>query len=562
MQARTARRPGIGLGPIVAAGAVLAALLVGPGVDIGGAVEIPPPGGGFYFQTSGPNAGAGIGDWYSSTDAGAGSGFHYVVITVPCGWPSGTALHIDLFSPEMNQVAGATGQGDEPRGANYDFTQFQLYGPGATIGPGYDEPGPGDAPTIFQFTYPPGALPEAWVRFRTLDPDVTCGTYVLRSAVLTTAPGEGDDDNGWRLRVGTDDDGDPTTDPPANTDNPDNQPGTNDELIVGQVQVSYQQSTGGVACMTLHHYVAPGQASTTFHNFDMDGNTRLRYYAPSDAYDATGVSLGTGSPTLSSDGHWNVSGTLTRGGDTIPNPEAGWWRIVSCLTANNQFIQEALPGRGGYFGQPPTPVLVIGKTDGTTVAPAGGDLTYVVTVTNTSSGPTAGAAHAVVVTDTIPANSTFGGCTIVAPATGSCSQSLGVVTATLGGWINAGDSADVEITVTVDPAATGTVSNNAAAGFEDVLGNPFPAVTASDVDSVGPPVPTPTPTPSPTPIPNPTPAQTPIASVPNTGVDGIRGEQGAASDLGALVGVLLVALLALGWLVVRRQRPSLPRWVR
>lgn len=548
----TATRHGVGRTSVAAAGLLLAALMAGPGVESGAAVEIPPAGG-FYIQTGGQNAGVGIGDWYTSDDAGAGSGFHYITITVPCGWPSGTPLHIDLFSPEMNQVAGALGQGDEPRN-NYDFTQFELYGPNATIGPGYDQPALGGPGSLGPVTYSPGAAPEAWVRFATLTP-ATCGTYVLRSAVLTTAPGEGDDDNGWRLRVGSDNDGLPNNPPPPNSDNPDGVPGTNDELIVGQVQITYQQSVGGLQCLTLYQYIPPGQASATLNNFDLDASgppTLVTYYAPSDTFDPTGQVGGTAG-TLSISGQWN-QGTIARGGDTIANPEAGWWRIVTCLSANNQFIQEAQAGVGVYFSQPPIPTLAIGKTDGTTVAPAGGDLTYVITVTNTSSGPTAGAAHAVVVTDTIPTNSTFVGCMIVPPATGSCSNSLGLVTAALDGWINAGDSVDVEITVTVDPDATGTVSNDASVMYEDVLGNPFPAVTASDVDSVGPPVPTATP--------SPTPAQTPIPTIPDTGVGGIRGEQPGQSPVGALLGVLLVALLGLGWLVVRRQRPTVPRWVR
>jgi len=537
----------------MAAAAILVALMVGSVPYSGAAIEIPPPGG-FYIQTGGPNAAVGIGDWYSANVAGAGSGYHYITITVPCGWPSTTPLHIDLFSPEMNQVAGALLQGDEPRNS-YDFTQFELYGPSATIGPGYDQPAPGTGMAGTQVTYPPGeaAVPEAWVRYATLDP-VTCGTYVVRSAVLTDPPGEGNDDNGWRIRVGSDTDADPNNAPPPSSDDPDGQPGTNDEIIVGQVQITYQQSVGGALCLTLHQYITPGQASATFNNFDMDGNTRVRYYSPSDAYDATGLTGGTAG-TLSSSGQWNL-GTIARGGDTIANPEAGWWRIVSCLSENNEFIQEAQAGIGVYFSQPPTPAVAIGKTDGTTVAPAGGDLTYVITATNTSSGATAGAAHSVVVTDAIPTNSTFQDCTIVPPATGSCSESMGVVTATLDGWINAGNSAAVEITVTVDPDATGMVSNAASMTFEDVLRNPFPAVTASDVDSVGPLAPTATPTSISTATP------TSTFTIPNTSTDGTRGRAPEPSGVAVLATSGLMALLGLGWLVVRRQRSTLTRRAR
>jgi hypothetical protein len=123
-----------------------------------------------------------------------------------------------------------------------------------------------------------------------------------------------------------------------------------------------------------------------------------------------------------------------------------------------------------------------------------------------------------------------------------------VVTATLDDWINAGDSADVQITVTVDLDATGTVSNGAGATFEDVLGNPFPEVTASDVDTVGPPAPTPTPT--------------AIPSVPDAGMDGTRGKEGAIAVGGALVAILIMGLVGLASLAERRQRRSSPRRIR
>ena len=224
--------------------------------------------------------------------------------------------------------------------------------------------------------------------------------------------------------------------------------------------------------------MSAGQASVTFNNYDMDGSTQVHYYAPSDTFDATGLTGGTPG-TLSNNAAWNGGVGLARGGDTIANPEGGWWRIVSCLGAVNQFIQEAQNGVDAYYAEPPTPALSLAKDDGLTVAPAGGDLTYTVTATNTSSGSDAGAALGVVISDTIPTNSSYVSCAFVAPATGTCGETLGVVTATIGGWIDAGDSAALQITVTVDPLATGTITNGASATFVDALGNPFPAVIAS-----------------------------------------------------------------------------------
>jgi hypothetical protein len=77
----------------------------------------------------------------------------------------------------------------------------------------------------------------------------------------------------------------------------------------------------------------------------------------------------------------------------------------------------------------------------------------------------------------------------MAPATGSCGASLGVVTASLNGWINAGAGAQVAVTVTVDPAASGSLTDIATVAYADGLGHAFPVVTASDVDVVLPPLP-------------------------------------------------------------------------
>ena len=524
MHSRTAMRRSTDRGSVAIAVAIFAVMAIAQGVGTSSAAVVPPAGG-FYIQTSGPNAGPGIGDWYSSTPAGAGNGYNYLLITVPCGWPPSTPLYVDLFSPEIN-AAGAAVSSDEPRGAGNDSTQFELYGPGASVGPGYNLPAPG-AGTV-QTTYAPQPAPESWLRFATLSP-ATCGSYVLRSAVL----GAGDDDNGWRVRVGTDTDADPNNAPPANSDDFDGLPGTNDEIVVGQVQITYQHSLGGVACLTLFEFVAPSQPSVTFNNFDMDGNTRVRYYAPADVFDPTGLTGGTVG-TLSNNAAWNGGVGLARGGDTIVAPASGWWRIVSCLSSVNQFIQEGQNAVGAYFNEPPTPALSVSKDDGLTVAPAGGNLTYAVTATNTSSGAGAGAAHAVVITDTIPTNSAFQSCAIVAPASGSCVQSLGMVTATLNGWINAGAGASVRVTVKVDPGATGTVSNGVSASFKDALGNAFPAVTASDVDTVGPPLPT------------------PIPSVPDAAM-GMIGERSAVQLVGPFAAILLAGLVALASLHRRRR---------
>jgi uncharacterized repeat protein (TIGR01451 family) len=456
------------------------------------AVELPPAGNAFWIQTNGPNAAVTLGDWYTSNVAGGGAGYHYVQFQVPCGWPAGLPIYVDLFSPEMNRVAGALAQHEEPNG-NYDSTQFELYGPGATVGPGFTNPAPGAGIPGSRTTYQPGAVgvAESWVRYATLGAPVACGSYVLRSQVLTVDPlnprGTGDDQNGWRLRVGNDNDADPTNAPPANYDNPDGVTGTNDEIVIGMAQTSFQQNSGAVACQTFYEYTNPGQASVTFNNFDMDGVTRLRYYAPGDpSYDPNANAGGTVG-TLSGNGVWNNGGTLaTRVGDTIASPTTGWWRVVNCLSNGNQLIQEGQLGVLSYYTQPPTPSMTLTKTDGTVNASPGQALTYTITATNNSAGATRGAANNVVVTDTIPAGFTYTGCSIPTPTQGTwtCSQAAGVVTFTETGWINAGAAASLRVTGTVNQGVSGTITNTARVNYTDMLGNPFPQVTGTDVDNI------------------------------------------------------------------------------
>jgi len=454
-----------------------------------GAAEIPAASV-FSIQTNGPNAAIGLGDWYTATAGGGGAGYHYLEITIPCGWPAGTPVHVDLFGPEMNQVSGALGDSEEPNGA-YDSTQFELYPPGTVLGPGFAAPAPGTGIAGSQTTFQPGApgVPEQWVRYFTIDPPA-CGTYLLRSEVLASDPlnpaGTGNDQNGWRLRVGADDDADPTNAPPANADDADGVPGTNDEIVVGVTQTSYQHDAGGTQCFTLHEHVAPGQASVTFHNFDMDGNARVRYYAPSDVYDPTGTAGGTAG-VVSGGTAWNGSATTTRVGDTIANPEPGWWRIVTCVNDHNQLVQEGGLARPAYFEQPPTPLLQLAKDDGVTTVAPGQVVTYQIQVSNVASGPTAGAASQVVVTDTLPSEVTFVSCGAPSPAQGtwSCAEAAGVVTFTQSGWISAGLAATLQLTVQVNQGAVGPLVNPAVVTYRDVLGNAYPPASASDTDGIG-----------------------------------------------------------------------------
>jgi uncharacterized repeat protein (TIGR01451 family) len=302
---------------------------------------------------------------------------------------------------------------------------------------------------------------------------VTCGTYILRAQT------NGNADNSWRLRFGSDDDNDPNTPPLTNYDNPDGLPGTGDELSIGLSATTFQHDATSVSCLTLYEYVAPGQSSVTFHNFDMDNQTRVRYYSPTDTYDPNGLTSGTVG-TLSPNAAWNNGTSTTRGGDTISNPTPGWWRIVSCINNNNQFIQEGQTNVTSYMSPPPAPNLTLSKTDGVTVAAPGDIITYTLTFTNTGNPITSpGAAYNVVLTDTLPPQVSFLNCT--AP-NGTCTHSSGTVVYTRTNQLNYNATDTITITVQVDPSLTSSVTftNTAVLDYQDGYGNQYPQVQASD----------------------------------------------------------------------------------
>ena len=470
------------------AGIPLALLAAVAPVTPASAVDVLPTSQPFYLVTHGSSTGLAAGDWYTTPAAGGGGGgSHYLTFDIPCGWPASQAIYLDIFSPRITTAAGSR---DTVTGSA-DSTEFELYGPGATAGPGANTPAPGTGISGYRFSYQPDASTPTWEGFAQFggfgaDPALTCGRYVLRSAVLGGDPfnptGGTDDRNFFTVRLGSDNDTDPTNAPPANTDNFDLAPGTGDEITLGLSANAVRQSSGSTACLTLHEYVAPGTAAVTFHNFGM-GAGRVRYYAPSDVYDATALSGGTVG-TVSGSLTWNNSATTARGGDVVGTPEAGWWREVYCVPSGNTFVPEGRVGVAGYLEQPPSPALTATADDGVTTLQRGATRTTTLTVSNTSSGATAGTARSVVVRDTLPAGETFVSCTVLAPATGTCTQSGGVVTATLSGEVDAGALARVRVVTTVNPTATGTLTHAFTADYTDGLGNAYQQVTATESDDV------------------------------------------------------------------------------
>lgn len=448
------------------------------------AVEVPVVGIPTYIQTNGPTSIIGNGDWYTNVANGTGAGYHYLQFNVPCGWPTNTPIAIDLFSPEMNTI---TPLSDEPEDAVYSNTAFELYPAGTSIGPAPDQPAAGTGIPGTLTTYIPSNAAQQWVRYYTLPAPVVCGQYVLRSQTF------GNDENSWRLRVGLDNDADPTNAPPANIDNPDGLAGTNDELTIGIVQTTYQHNvavppgTEADTCLTLHEYVPPGQPTLVLHNFDLDSVGRVRYYSPADTFDPIAQTGGTAG-TVSGPSVWNGGTTTSRGtGDVIANPISGWWRIVTCTIQSNQYIQEG-QASPGFIVQPPTPVMALSKDDGRTIAGPNDTLTYTIAFTNTSNTTaTPGAATNVVLSDALPPNTNYVSCAVDPRYGGTCAQAAGVVTFNLAQTVSAGASGSVQVTVQVNPNISCTTTTNVVTlTYNDSLGNPYTPLTATDVDTCPP----------------------------------------------------------------------------
>jgi uncharacterized repeat protein (TIGR01451 family) len=437
------------------------------------AADAPLAGSSFFFQTSGAATPLTIGDWYTNAATG-GNGYHYYTINVPCPGPTAIPIHVDLFSPELHGAPGVTidelrdaASGDTTNVAFAANTRFEIYaaGTGVPAAPPYNLPAPGAAGSLQQTTYTPVTTNDAWVRFHTIPAGSACGAYVLRAE---TVGATANDDNSWRLRVSGDDDANATTLPPTNLD-----PG----ITIGQLYGSMQQNSGATACISTYELLGPGAA--TFNNFDMDGNTTVTYFPPRNGGPIAG--------TISVDSAWNVgtgSAPAPRDGDlvNVAANQTGYWRIETCLSSGNQFIQEGGTPFPGLFSLPLS--MTLAKTDGVTTAQMGGYLQYTLTFTNTSV-PTSGIAQGITIVDTIPTNTTFVSVSVTAPATGTCSFASGAVTCAVNGSFLPGQGGTVTVNVQVDnPAAGSTVVNTATLDYRDLLDAEYPRQTASDTDEL------------------------------------------------------------------------------
>ncbi len=353
------------------------------------------------LQTSGPNAGLNIGDYYTNP-AGGGSNNTFT-IDIPCSWPADRAVDIDLYSAEIDSVT--PGAGDPPAideiRAGSDDTTFVL----TQLTDGSGNP----VNNLIQTqTFTAESDGHDWANLATLqsnsvplDTQDFCGLYELSGSTSD------DDDNSFRIRVGFDDDGDIDTPP---IDDIDGLPGSGDELQVGFIQATLQHATGGI-CSTLYEVVPEGLASIVLNNFDMDNSGSVTYYPPGVPPDPGGAPGADGIVgTVSGNAQWNGSTNATRVGDTITDPDPGVWSIVTCVGAGNQYVQEGIEGSPAFLEPPPVADLQIEKAL-ITPAPfaAGQTVQYQIVVTNT--GPQV--ATGVIISDS-PAN--LSGIVITNPA--------------------------------------------------------------------------------------------------------------------------------------------------
>ncbi|MEM7532276.1 MAG: SdrD B-like domain-containing protein [Chloroflexota bacterium] len=431
----------------------------------------------FYFFTIGPNIPVNGADWYSST--GGGDGYHYALIDIPCSWTenqtSDQAVDIDLFSPEIN--LSTTSLDLTPDTNNHDTTTFELYGPNVDVTLP-DQPGPGAAGSIHSVTYDPSSDAESWVRFYSIPAPVACGQYVLRIQT------EINDVNAWLLRVGLDDNDDATDEVPATFDA---LPGTEDRIALSTMTnvTAYvsPDMAGGVGldlpvCTTVYQYVAPGQESVSFNNFDLnqlvgDPDANVQYFSPSQVNPFGLNEENQEEADASAAALWNNNPGGERSGDVFENPESGWWHIVTCASSGNRYIQEGQQNEPIYWTQPPTPDLVLtlsSNTDGSTMA-LGDTIDYAVDISNSIEG-TPGVAYNLAFTQTLPSGTTFQNCALEAGLSGECTgdgTTVNIVLDSVGINADAAVNVQAELVSTAGSSLVSTISGN----YADVFGHAF-----------------------------------------------------------------------------------------
>ncbi len=372
-----------------------------------------------YFQTSGRERPATIGDWYTTKDSSSTDRVHRFVIEVTQEQLTDAGGAVTLT---VNDPKSRTGGADEVGGGASDPTRFALCSarcnPGSASDPAllkrqtFDSSSPDTATFTYTFT--------------------AAGTYQLTSETgafpisgVTTA-NLNDDDNSFTFTMSS----------------------GSFPLVVGQYQSSIQQSVQQT--INLYFLVPVGAASPLqLRNFDVDGNASVMYIRP----DGTAVN-----GAASGNGTWNGGGTVNSGADSVAiNNSYGWWTMrLTNLTAGNQLVVEANDGAGNRLPLVFMDVadVSLAKSVDKATPVEGSEVLYTMTVTNT--GP--GTAPSVTVKDAFPA-----GLTVL--STSGCEGTTGVPSCFLG-TLAPGGSKSFTVRARVNGGTAGsTITNSALVTF-------------------------------------------------------------------------------------------------
>ena len=397
-----------------------------------------------YFQTSGRERAANIGDWYTTKDSSSTDRIHrfFIEVTQEQLTDAGGSVMLTVNDPKSH-----TGGIDEVGGGASDPTRFAVCSARCTPG------NASDATVLKKQT------------FDSSSPDTATFTYTFTSAGVyqltsetgafpisgTTTTNLNDDDNSFTFSVSS----------------------GSFPLVVGQSQSSIQQSVQQT--INLYFFVPVGTTGPLqLRNFDIDNNaSAIEYIRP----DGTTVS-GTGS----GNGNWNGGGNLNSGADSVPiNNSYGWWTMrISSLTAGNQLVVEANDGAGDRLPLVFMDVadVSLAKSVDKATPVEGSEVVYTMTVTNT--GP--GTAPSVTVKDSFPA-----GLTVL--STSGCEGTTGVPSCFLG-TLAPGSSKSFTVRARVSSGTAGsTVTNNALVTFNGNDRNTANNRASASVRPVAPPNP-------------------------------------------------------------------------
>ncbi|HMQ50961.1 MAG TPA: DUF11 domain-containing protein [Anaerolineae bacterium] len=384
-----------------------------------------PPNDNIFIQTSGEQAGIGVGDYYSDLE---GDDLHHLVeINIPC--VANQTYTVELFDPEVYDAGdpGAPTEtvDDEWRNEG-DITNFVLRSP-ANV-----ELVIASFPSFTTTdTAPP--VHDSWVAFGTITlpdnptPGQTCGVYTIETWTGDedeSNPSVNNDDNAWKYRVrGGAVDVDEDEDFAPNL-GPDGSPGTGDEVTLGIQRLSFQHNTS--AAQSFYWFVDDDSDRLWIgRNFDMDVDTvlcpggvdscNLQYISPSGQTTAA---------TISGNAEWNPpedNSSDRNEGDPFSDIEPGLWRANVTIPVDNQYIIEIEnDGKPIFLAPPDLPNVLINKDDGVEVVTSPGVTTYTLTITNTGPGAAMPLPDAPEVTDTLPPGMTFVACEVLPPLEGTC----------------------------------------------------------------------------------------------------------------------------------------------